>query len=344
MSDDCNMCWWTTAAVLFMAAVSFLSYVVPFVLGAFVYGEQDLKKKYSADWAVVTGASSGIGLAITDKLAAQGISVVMVALDDDVLKGAARDMRAKHPRVEFRDVGVNLGGDSYMGDIEKACDGISPNLLFNNAGYVLTGLYADSPLPRQMNNLSVNVTSPTVLTHWFLNRLLDDQELAARGGKRGAVTFTSSPAGFMPCPLTSFYGATKAFLTNFATSIAAEVRPDGIDVLVVHPSPTDTSFYNTDHNISAMNFFQKLSTTPATIASCFFRSLGRAVVHDQGFYCIILRLVLKVLDVTALAHIISVAAGTQGDYLKIKRKRGGDAAPAPAPAASPKSRRSRKDE
>ena len=82
-------------------------------------------------------------------------------------------------------------------------------------------------------------------------------------GLKGAVFFTSSPAGLMPCPVSVMYGSTKAFITEFAVSIAAELKGDGIDVLVVNPSPTDTSFYNGNtHKIDAMTFFQKTAVSP----------------------------------------------------------------------------------
>ena len=76
------------------------------------------------------------------------------------------------------------------------------------------------------------------------------------------IVFTSSPAGFMPCPFSSMYGATKAFLTEFASSVAAEVRADGVDVTVVHPSPTNSNFYarKDTHALDALAFFKSTAT------------------------------------------------------------------------------------
>ncbi len=79
------------------------------------------------------------------------------------------------------------------------------------------------------------------------------------------------------------YGASKAFLTEFATSLSAEIFADGLDTLVVHPSPVDTGFYSGNkHDMSAMKLFQRTATSPDSIASTFFKSAGRSVVCDQG--------------------------------------------------------------
>jgi len=309
------MCDLLIEALALCAAVSFLSYFVLFLLDAFVYREQDLKKKYDVTWAVVTGASSGIGRAITDKLAQQGINVVMVALDDDLHKTVHAEFQKQYPSVQFRRVGVNLGGGDYLSVIADQTRDIQPNLIFNNAGFIMTGLFADVPLEKQLANYECNATAAVKITHHFTNLMLDR-------GQRGAIFFTSSPAGLMPCPISVIYGATKAFITEFATSLAPELKPDGIDVLVVHPSPVDTGFYaGNRHDIGAMKFFQRTATAPTTIASCFFRSVGRTVVHDQGYFSFALKALLKLLDYNLLALITSRSAGTMADYRKAKRDR-----------------------
>jgi short chain dehydrogenase len=122
------------------AAISVGSYLLLYVLDAFVFCDQNLKRKYSAEWAVVTGASGGIGRAIVEKLADQDINVVMVALDDDLMNKTHKEMEDQYPNLEFRKVGVNLGAPGYLEVISKACSDIKPNLIFNNAGFVMTGV------------------------------------------------------------------------------------------------------------------------------------------------------------------------------------------------------------
>jgi len=193
---------------------------------------------------------------------------------------------------------------------------IQPNLLFNNAGFVMTGHFADTTLAAQAGCMECNAGAPVRLTHHFLNQLLDRKQ-------KGAVFFTSSPAGMMPTPLTVMYGSTKAFLTEFASSIAPEVRPDGIDVLVVHPSPVDTEFYSGNkHNIDAMKFFQKTASPPTAVAKCFFQSAGYFVVHDQGYFSFVSRLATKLVDTSFMATLFTRTASMAGDFKRSKRIRG----------------------
>jgi len=123
------------------------------------------------------------------------------------------------------------------------------------------------------------------------------------------------------------YGASKAFLTEFGTSVAAEVKSDDIDVLVVHPSPVDTNFYNTDtaHKSSSLGFFRKTATSPTTIARILFSDLGKyTVIRDQGYFAVGLHLLLKLVDINLLAWLSAKFAYTSSEYktLIAERKRG----------------------
>ena len=124
-----------------------------------------------------------------------------------------------------------------MQKITDATKDILVGCVFNNAGYMKTGMFADVPLEKLMCNYECNATSAIKITHHFLNRLLD-------AGEKGFIGFTSSPAGCMPSPFAVIYGSTKAMLTEFAASLAPEVRSHGIDVTVVHPSPVSSRFYD----------------------------------------------------------------------------------------------------
>jgi hypothetical protein len=88
------------AACACFGALSFLTFFLPFLVLAFVWKPQNLKEKYKCEWALVTGSSSGIGKVLTEKLCAQGLNVVMVALDDKLLDESHEEIVAKFPAVQ----------------------------------------------------------------------------------------------------------------------------------------------------------------------------------------------------------------------------------------------------
>ena len=113
--------WYAMWGCAAFGLLSLASYLVPLIL-ANLRGYNDLKRRYRAEWACVTGGSSGIGKELAIALAKQGISVVLVALDDDFLKATTAGLVAQFPDLQFRAVGVNLAaadGSVYMKKIAK---------------------------------------------------------------------------------------------------------------------------------------------------------------------------------------------------------------------------------
>jgi len=300
--------------LLIYAAVSLLTYLVPFLLQTWVYGEQDLKLKYKAKWALVTGASTGIGRAITEKLAKQGINVVLVALDDQFLKDFFPKLQSLYPNLEFRRIGIDLSKEGYMQAITKETEDITISLVFNNAGFITVGLFPVLDLERQMKNMEVNLTCAVRITHHFVNKMMFN-------AIPGAVIFTSSPAGgCLPSPSSVMYASTKGFITRFAQSLAGDVKGDGIDVLVIHPSPVDTNFYKaeTAHKSDFLLLFKKAATSPKTIADAMFSSVGRTVVRDQGLTAFSFRILLKFIDTDLFTYITAIFTQYLADYKRIR--------------------------
>ena len=124
----------------------------------------------------------------------------------------------RYPNQEFRAIGVDLSkSEQALAQIDENTKDIDIQLIFNNAGYILFGLFTDRSLQAQMTNYHVNCTTAVMLTHHFLSKMIEKK-------LKGCISFTSSPAGQMPGPMAALYGSTKAFLTNFATSLAPELR------------------------------------------------------------------------------------------------------------------------
>nr|CCC94268.1 putative short-chain dehydrogenase [Trypanosoma congolense IL3000] len=274
---------------------------------------QNLKKKYGAEWALVTGASSGIGRAITEKLAQQEINVVLVALDDPLLGKTLSELRHKYPGQSFRAVGVNLGeeGMRYMQPIIDSTKDIAINLVFNNAGYVHTGFISDTSIDKLRSNMECNAGCTVSITHHFLGKILER-------GQGGLVTFTSSAAAYLPGPTATMYSPTKAFLTNFATSVAAEVRDAGVDVVVIHPSPVNTNFYKHEGpTLNSLKAAQAAVASPMDIANQIFAAAGRLTVWDHGLLCAAFRVLNKIIDFQLLTEIVVRTAWLNSDHRRL---------------------------
>ncbi|EFJ44212.1 hypothetical protein VOLCADRAFT_32150, partial [Volvox carteri f. nagariensis] len=254
---------------------SFLTYVVQHLICAVFYKTQNLKKRYNAQWALVTGASSGIGKSIATRLARQGLNVVLVALGDQLLDTTFEELKATYPQCQFRKVPADLGGNEYLGPIIEATKDIRVQIIFCNAGYLLTGFFHTRPLDALMKNLNCNAVSAVQITHHFVQSMIS-------AGLRGCVVFTSSAAAAIPSPFSVQYAATKAFISVFGASLAPEVRPHGIDVLVFHPSPVASRFYDKAHKLDALDFFKRFAVHPDELPDTVFASVGRTVWRDVG--------------------------------------------------------------
>lgn len=156
----------------------------------------------------------GIGKALAFKLASQGLNVVVVSLDDKFLKETMASLKENYPKLEFRSVGCNFSpGVDYMKDIRKATDDIYIPIIFNNAGFIVTGFLDQAPIGKLLANIECNSTAAVNIAHYFVKKLVSDK-------KKGCIVFTSSVAGFIPTPFAAMYASTKAFVSQFARYVS----------------------------------------------------------------------------------------------------------------------------
>lgn len=101
-------------------------------------------------------------------------------------------------------------------------------------------------------------------------------------------------------------------------SLAAEVRSDGIDVCVIHPSPVASNFYKNTPKLDAVEFFKSTATGPEIIVDALFSAIGRTVVRDQGYYPILVKLLLKIMEINLLADITAMTASNLNDFKNMK--------------------------
>lgn len=189
---------------------------------------------YRGRWALVTGASAGIGEAFARVLARRGMNVVLAARREDRLRRIADEIGRAH-RVHTFVVPVDLGTEFATAALWAAATagGRQVHLLVNNAGFGLKGPFAELPLERQAEMVRVNCIAPLELSYHALRHMR---------GKGGGVVNVASVAGFQPIPLMATYAASKAFLLAFSEALTEEAREHGVRVVVVNPGPVKTEF------------------------------------------------------------------------------------------------------
>ncbi|HUK31523.1 MAG TPA: SDR family oxidoreductase [Candidatus Acidoferrum sp.] len=188
-------------------------------------------------WAVVTGASAGIGKALAVELAARGANLVLTARRRDRLEELARELAAKYAiRIEIcaADLAQTSGPEEVF-EFTKG-KGIDVELLVNNAGFGAYGHFANMKLERILEMVQVNVSAVVHLTHLYLPLMI------AR--KRGDILIVGSTASFQGVPFLTTYGATKAFDLVFAEALAEETRPHGVRVCALCPGSTTSEFHH----------------------------------------------------------------------------------------------------
>lgn len=200
--------------------------------GVFQPPPGSLKQRYG-DWALVTGASSGIGLEFARVLARDGVSLVLAARREDALANVAGELARQHG-VEARAVACDLATPEGVRQCLAAVAGLDLAILVNNAGAGLAGRFDLQDPERLAALVHLNCTAPVALAGALLPKL------RARG--RGAVIFTGSVSGCQPLPLHALYAATKSFDNLLAEGLWGELRGSGVDVLALEPGATETEF------------------------------------------------------------------------------------------------------
>jgi len=187
--------------------------------------------------ALVTGASSGIGLELVTLLARARHDLVLVARNQDRLEAVARGLREEFD-VAVTILATDLSDPSAPDSIAKQLTdrSLQIDILVNNAGFGTHGLFAGMPLAKDVEMIRVNVLALTQLTRLLLPGMLE-----RRGGR---ILNVASTAAFLPGPLMAVYYATKAYVLSFSEAIANETAGTGVTVTALCPGPTATDFQN----------------------------------------------------------------------------------------------------
>ncbi len=185
-------------------------------------------------WALITGASAGIGAEFARQIAARGVNVALVARRQAKLDALAEDLGRRHG-VETLTIAADLTDPGFLDTLTGSLATRHIGLLVNNAGFGNVGAFLDSDIDSELRMLELNCRAPLILTHHFGQRMRDEG--------RGGIIMMASIAGLIPNPYLAHYGATKAWNRFLGEGLTVELKRAGVDVTSVCPGPTQSEFF-----------------------------------------------------------------------------------------------------
>ncbi len=218
-------------------------------------------------WALVTGASSGLGRALALELAAAGFDLLLVSRHREALEALAQELSTRSSRL-FVPVPADLATPDGLQTVLTAVESRDVGLLISAAGFGAAGAFLDSDLETETAMIEVNGRSTMVLAHELGRRLV-------KRGRGGMILF-GSLLGFQGGPGSSHYAATKAYVQSLAEGLHRELKPFGVDVLAAAPGPVATGF------AKRAGMTMTLSDCPEPVAREILGALGRRMSCTPG--------------------------------------------------------------
>ncbi|MEP3299940.1 MAG: SDR family oxidoreductase [Pseudoruegeria sp.] len=239
--------------------------------------------------ALVTGASSGIGLEFARYHAKLGGDVIITARRKDQLESLKTELESAHDvkvTAIALDLGATDGAETLYHTVKEA--GLSVNILINNAGFGGHGAFIERDLAADQAMIDLNVKSLVDLSHRF------GRDMAAQGS--GKILNVSSTAAHMPGPLQATYFATKAFVSSFSKALDEELRGKGVSVTALEPGYVATEFAKTA-DLEGTALTKGGGKTPADVAKIGYDAMlaGKLTVINEAMLAFQIRWVLPLL-------------------------------------------------
>lgn len=217
-------------------------------------------------WAVITGATSGIGRSFAEHLARDGMHLVLVARSENTLQLTAAELQSRYA-IQTRVLALDLSEPIARETLDLETLDLDIGLLINNAAIEQRGAFVRHSPDELQNVIEVNVTAPTELGQRF------GQRFVKRG--RGGIIFVSGSIGYQAVPHLANYAATKAHQINLAEALFYELRRHGVDVLGLSPGLTKTPMVGRLEQTIQFHRVGMLQLKPEHVAHTAFRQLGR---------------------------------------------------------------------
>ena len=218
-------------------------------------------------YALITGASKGIGKAIAFELAAKGYDLVLVARNEDLLRQVSDEIKTRSAiTVQILAIDLSVPGAANQVFQWTKQAGIPVSILVNNAGYGLSGLFESYPLEQHMAMLQVNCNALIELTYLFLPQLKQQKE--------AHVLNIASSAAYQAVPYLTLYAASKSLVLSFSRGLRYELRKTPVNVTCVCPGSTDTGFASRAQvGEKALKTAQKVNMTPEEVGKAALKAM-----------------------------------------------------------------------
>ena len=229
-----------------------------------------MKERYG-DWALVTGATSGIGRALARNLASKGLNIVAVARTASALEALEKELSAAHG-VTVRGLTADLSTTQGIDTLIEGVADLEIGMLIPCAAIESSGYFVDGSAQAHARMLQMDCYGPMRLVHHF------GAAMAQRG--RGAILLVSSLSGWMAQPYMAHYGAAKSYILALGEALHHEMRDKGVDVSVLSPGPTDTPMAaGTGIDFASMGM---VVMRPEDVAAAGLSALGRSAHAVPG--------------------------------------------------------------
>ena len=187
--------------------------------------------------ALITGATSGIGLELAKLFAKDGVNLLLTARNEQKLSEIKQEFEQNYKiRVDFLALDLSILKNIKEIDNYVNINKLEIDFLINNAGFGDFGIFTERDFKKYNEMITLNITALTELTYIFAKKML-----AKNSGK---ILNVASIAGLQPVPNMAVYGATKAFVLSFSQALRYELRKTNVSVTALLPGPTDTNFFN----------------------------------------------------------------------------------------------------